>query len=92
MDQSQHPDQRPTYLVRFEGGPRDATQTAVLGLDSGRPPDVLLTPGHPSWFYVLAGGARTDGSWPYLWMPESRVAALERLGADRTAHLLANTS
>jgi hypothetical protein len=69
-----------TYHARFEGGPRDATQAAVLGLDSGQPPDLLLTPGRPSWIYVLAGGARHDGSLPYVWMPTGKIQALKLLG------------
>ena len=69
-----------TYYARFEGGPRDATMTVVPGLDSGQPPELLLTPGRPNWIYVLAGGARKDGSLPYLWMPRSRIDALELLG------------
>jgi hypothetical protein len=69
-----------TYRARFEDGPRDATQAVVLGLDSGQPPDILLTPDRPDWVYVLAGAGREDGSLPYLWMPKGRVAALRRLG------------
>lgn len=70
-----------SYYARFVGGPRDATKIVVPGLDSGQPPELLLTPGRPSWLYVLAGDAREDGSLPYLWMPKSKVAALELLGS-----------
>ena len=80
MDLPSARDERRSYPVRFEGGPRDATQTVVASLDSGQPPDVLLTPGRPGWVYVLAGGARDDGSLPYLWMPRTRIASLRRLG------------
>lgn len=72
--------ERKTHYARFEGGPRDATQTVVLALDSGQPPDVLLTPGRREWIYLLAGGPREDGSFPYLWMPKSKIAALRQLG------------
>jgi hypothetical protein len=70
--------ERKMYRAWFEGGPRDATHTAVLGLASGQPPDVLLTPGRPSWIYVLAGGVRPDGTLPYIWMPRNRAAALRQ--------------
>ena len=79
MESPPDQDRRASYHVRFEGGPRDATQTVVLGLDSGQPPDLLLTPGRRGWVYVLAGGAREDGSLPYLWMPRAKVASLRRL-------------
>ena len=79
---------RRTYHAQFEGGPRHATHTVVLALDSGQPPDLLLTPGRPGWIYVLAGGALADGCLPYLWMPKSRVAALhqEASGIIRRAY------
>ena len=73
---------RRTYNAWFEGGPRDATQAEVRGLDSGQPPDLLLTPGRPGWIYVLAGGARPDGTLPYLWMPKSRVAGIHQEASD----------
>jgi hypothetical protein len=63
------------YRVRFEGGPRDAKQTVVPALDTGGPPELLLTPGRPDWVYVLAGAPRADGSLPYWWMPSLRLAA-----------------
>lgn len=78
MDRPRDWNERRTYYARFEGGPRDATQTVVLGLDSGQPPDLLLTPGRRGWIYVLAGGARGDGSLPYIWMPRSKVQAILR--------------
>ena len=78
MDRPQRWKGRRTYDARFEGGPRDATHAEVRGLDSGQPPDLLLTPGRPGWIYVLAGGARPDGSLPYLWMPKGKVNALRQ--------------
>ncbi len=84
MDSPQDRFERRTYRVRFDGGPRDAAQTAVLSLDSGQPPDILLTPGKPDWIYVLAGGARRDGSLPYLWMPHGRRVAALRGHSPRT--------
>jgi hypothetical protein len=80
MERTQDWSTRRTYYARFENGPRDATVTTVLALDSGQPPDLLLTPGQRDWIYVLAGGERGDGSLPYLWMPRSKVVALQRLG------------
>jgi hypothetical protein len=65
------PGQRATYIARFEGGPRDAQLTPVLSLDSGQPPDILLTPGRPEWLYVRAGAPRADGSLPYLYLSRS---------------------
>lgn len=85
MDHPRDRNDRRSYYARFEGGPRDATQTVVLGLDSGQPPDLLLTPGERGWIYVLAGSARGDGSLPYLWMPKDKITALQRLGGNRTA-------
>ncbi len=77
--------ERPTYVVRFEAGPRDGTVTAVLGLESGEPPDILLTPGQPDWTYVLAGGPRGDGSLPYLHMPQRRAARVRARGRQISA-------
>jgi hypothetical protein len=71
---------RPTYSARFEEGPRNHTVSLVLGLSSGLPPELLLMPDRSDGVYVLAGGERPDGSLPYLWMPKSRVASLQRLG------------
>ena len=82
MQRSRNWSERPTYMARFEDGPRDATSTFVLALDSGEPPDLLLTPGQRGWVYVLAGGARKDGSLPYLWMPKEKVVALLEQGPD----------
>ncbi len=77
MPESQRPhENRQTYLARFEEGPRDGTLTAVLALESGEPPEVLLTPGRRNEVYVLAGGPRRDGSLPYLHMPPSKAALL----------------
>jgi hypothetical protein len=86
MDWPQDRKGRWAYHVRFEDGPRDATQAVIPALDTGEPPELLLTPGRPDWIYILAGGARHDGSLPYLWMPASKVAALRRRRED------ANTS
>lgn len=77
QDQNGWSDRR-TYFARFEEGPRDGTQAAVFALESGQPPDLLLTPGRRDWIYVLAGGERRDGSLPYLWMPRSKVLSLLR--------------
>ena len=73
-----------TYVARFEDGPRDASTSVIVGLESGEPPDLLLTPGQPDAVYMLAGGQREDGSLPYIWMPKSKVSALRRM-ADRRA-------
>lgn len=86
MERSRRWSDRPTFTARFEDGPRDATLTSVLALDSGQPPDLLLTPDRQSWVYVLAGGEREDGTLPYVWMPREKVAALRRLGKQRTAN------
>ena len=91
MEHPQSLSERQTYTARFEDGPRDATLTFVLALDSGQPPDLLLTPERRDWIYVLAGGAREDGSLPYLWMPKEKVAALKRLGRRRPADRAAST-
>lgn len=76
--------QRRTHIARFEDGPRDGTMTVVLGLESGQPPDILLTPGRPDWVYVLAGGPRRDKSLPYLYMPPSRAALVRSRGRRAT--------
>jgi len=81
----------PTYTARFEDGPRDSTVAFVLALESGLPPELLLTPNRPDGIYMRAGGARADGSLPYLWMPRSRVAALQRRGKSRAAHRVTST-
>ncbi len=74
-----------TYVARFEDGPRDASTSVILGLESGQPPDLLLTPGQPDAVYMLAGGEREDGSLPYIWMPRSKVSALRRMAERRAA-------
>jgi hypothetical protein len=91
MESSRSWSDRATYSARFEDGPRGATVAYVLALDSGQPPDLLLTPGRLDWVYVLAGGEREDGTLPYLWMPNERVAALQRLGRRRPADHVTNT-
>jgi hypothetical protein len=72
--------ERRTHVVRFEAGPRDGSVAAVLALETGQPPDLLLTPGRPDWVYVLAGGPRSDGSLPYLYMPPSKAARVRARG------------
>ena len=74
-----------TYVARFEDGPRAASTSVILGLESGQPPDLLLTPGQPDAVYMLAGGEREDGSLPYIWMPRSKVSALRRMAERRAA-------
>jgi hypothetical protein len=74
------PRSRQTYVAHFEDGPRRRTFAAVLALESGQAPDVLLTPGRPDWVYVRAGAERRDGSLPYLHMPPSKVAMLQARG------------
>lgn len=68
--------ERRTCVVRFEGGPRDGTLSVVLELETGQPPEILLTPGRPDWVYVLAGGPRRDGSLPYLHMSPAKAALI----------------
>lgn len=92
MEHSPSWSDRPTYTARFEDGPRDATLAFVLALDSGMPPELLVTPDRPDEIYVLAGGERGDGSLPYRYMPRSRVIALQRLGRRRPADQDAATS
>ena len=72
--------ERRTYVARFVDGPRDREATVVAALESGQPPEVVLTPGRPEWVYVRAGGQGHDGSLPYLYMPPSRVAWNRSLG------------
>jgi hypothetical protein len=71
---------RQTFMAHFEDGPRRRTFAAVLALESGQAPDVLLTPGQPDWIYVRAGAERRDGSLPYMHMPPSKVARLRARG------------
>lgn len=92
MERSRIWSDRPTYAARFEDGPRGATVAYVLALDSGQPPELLLTPDRHDWVYVLAGGEREDGSLPYVWMPNEKVTALRRLGRRRPADGVSNTS
>jgi hypothetical protein len=66
-----HPERRETILARFVTGPRAGGLAHVLALESGQPPDILLTPEQPDWIYLLAGGPGKDGSLPYLYMPPS---------------------
>ena len=91
MERSRSWSDRATYTALFEDGPRDATVAFVLALDSGLPPELLLTPDRPDEIYVLAGVERVDGSLPYLWMPRSKVVALQRLGWRRPADHVTNT-
>ena len=65
--------ERRTHVARFVDGPRDRETAVVPALESGQPPEVLLTPGRPEWVYVRAGAQAPDGSLPYLYMPPSRV-------------------
>ncbi len=83
---------QPTYTARFEDGPRSSTVVFVLALDSGQPPELLLTPNRSDGVYVLAGGERADGSLPYMWMSRSRVTALQRLGRRRPGDRVASKS
>lgn len=69
-----------THIARFEDGPRDGTTCVVMALESGQPPDILLTPGQPEWIYLLAGGPRRDGSLPYTHMPPSKAAWVRARG------------
>jgi hypothetical protein len=81
-----------TFVARFERGPRDASAASIVGLDFGQPPDLLLVPGRLDGIYVLAGGARADGSLPYWWMSRTRLAALRALGHRRPADRIPNAS
>jgi hypothetical protein len=78
MDEPVNRTGRWAYHVRFEGGPRDATQTVVPALETGEPPEVLLTPGRPEWVYILGGAPRADGSLPYWWMRGIKLAEQRR--------------
>lgn len=84
--------ERRTYLARFHEGPRDGTVTAVLALETGQPPDVLLTPGQRDWIYVLAGGPRADGSLPYLYMPPTKAALVLRSDGRRAVRRVTSPS
>jgi len=65
---------RPIHVARFVDGPRDRQKAVVPALESGQPPEVVLTPGRSEWVYVRAGAPWSDGSLPYLYMPHSRVS------------------
>jgi hypothetical protein len=65
--------ERRTHVARFVDGPRDREAVVVPALESGEPPEVVLTPGRPDWVYVRAGAQGRDGSLPYLYMPPSRL-------------------
>ena len=56
--------ERRTHVARFVDGPRDRESVVVPALESGQPPELLLTPGKPEWVYVRAGAQRPDGSLP----------------------------
>jgi len=92
MERSWDPSGRRTFAARFEGGPRHGTVALVLGLESGQPPDLIRKPGRPDGVYLLAGGARRDGSLPYWWMTRTRLAALRARGERRPAERIANLS
>lgn len=74
---------RRTHVARFVEGPRDGQVRTVMALESGEPPEILLTPERPEWVYVRAGAPKDDGSLPYLHMPPSR-AILIRSRSRRT--------
>ena len=76
---------RRTHVVRFVEGPRDGQVMTVMALESGEPPEILLTPGRPEWVYLRAGAPKHDGSLPYLHMSPSRVNWIIRLQSRRTA-------
>jgi hypothetical protein len=90
MEPSSNWSERRTFVARFERGPHDATAASIVGLDHGQPPDLLLVPGHLDGIYVLAGGARADGSLPYWWMSRMRLAALRAFGHRRPAERILN--
>ena len=75
-EETQPQPERRSYFARFEGGPRDGTVSVVLALETGGPPEILLTPGQPGWVYVLAGAPRRDGSLPYLHMPPTKAGLI----------------
>ena len=92
MDNPRTWSDQPTYTARFEDGPRSATVAFVLALDTGQPPELLLTPDRTDGVYVLAGGERADGSLPYMWMAKTRVAALQRRGKHQPPGRVASKS
>lgn len=81
--ESEHLERRRTVLARFMTGPRDGGLAHVLALESGQPPDILLTPEQPDWIYILAGGPQQDGSLPYLYMPPSKAEVVRSQGRRR---------
>ena len=83
MERLWDPSERRTFTVRFEHGPNHGTVASIVGLESGQPPDLLLTPVPSDGVYVLAGGARRDGSLPYWWMSRTRLAAIRARGPLR---------
>ena len=82
--------ERRTFAARFDHGPRHGTVAFVVGLESGQPPDLIRTPGQPTGVYLLAGGARRDGSLPYWWMSRARLAALRARGDRRRGGRILN--
>ena len=89
MEPSRHSFERGTFAARFEGGPRHGTAAVVSGVGPGQPPDLIRTPGQPTGVYLLAGGARADGTLPYWWMSRTRLAALRARGDRRRGgHIL----
>ena len=72
--------ERRSHLARFEGGPRDGTVVPVLALESGQPPEILLTPGQPGWVYVLGGAPRRYGSLPYVHMSPTKASLIRSQG------------
>lgn len=66
------------HIVRFIDGPRDGQTAAVPPLESGQPPEILLTPGRSEWVYVRAGAPWSDGSLPYLHMSPSRAILIPK--------------
>ena len=64
------------HIARFIDGPRDGQTTVVPPLESGEPPEILLTPRRSSWVYVRAGAPWSDGSLPYLHMSPSRLTLI----------------
>lgn len=74
----------PIHVARFVDGPRDRQQALVPALETGQPPELLLTPGRSEWIYVRAGAPWRDGSLPYLYMPPSRVTWITHSIAGRS--------
>ena len=62
-----------THVAWFVDGPREGQKAVLPTLESGQPPEIVLTPGRSEWVYVRAGAPLHDGSLPYLYMPPSRV-------------------